>query len=336
MMYRMRAGWRLLAAGCLLGLVLSACQPEPEWVIKGGAMGTGYSVRLPHPPSSLRRTEMESLAASEIETIEALMSTYRPESELSRFNDSQSTEWFEVSELTLAVVQAGQDISLQTDGAFDVTVGPLVELWGFGARPSTLQRPSQAELQLAGEAVGFQKLELRQNPPALRKLHPGVRVDLSAIAKGYAADRVCEALSRLGIVDYMVEIGGDLRVAGTNRKGEPWRIAVERPTPGEQSVLEVVEISDTAIATSGDYRNFFVQDGVMYSHTLDPRTASPITHQVASVSVRAGTAMLADGWATAMMVMGPAGIDLADRLGLAVLMVERDGGSFREITSQNW
>jgi len=335
MRYRTRGGsaqaW-LLA----LCLVLAGCQAEPEWVIKGVAMGTGYSVRLPRPPASIKRDDLERLTASQIEEIEALMSTYRPQSELSRFNDSPSTEWFEVSELTLAVVEAGQGISLQTDGAFDVTVGPLVELWGFGARPSTLQRPSTPELEQARQAVGFQKLELRQNPPALRKHHPELRVDLSAIAKGFAADRVCEALEKLGIKNYMVEIGGDLRVAGSNRKGMPWRIAVERPTPGEQSVLEVVEIRDTAIATSGDYRNFFMQDGIMYSHTLDPRTASPISHQVASVSVRADTAMMADGWATAMMVMGPPGITLADQLGLAVLMVERDGDGFREIPSKNW
>lgn len=318
-------------------LLLAGCQSDTEWVIQGRAMGTSYSVRVPRPPTGVDRASVEALAAREIEQVEALMSTYRPESELSRFNDSASADWVSVSPLTAEVVQAAQDISLRSGGAFDVTVGPLVELWGFGARPSTLQRPDPGALEQARQAVGYQQLAVRHDPPALKKTHPVVRVDLSAIAKGYASDRVCAALSGLGVTDYMVEIGGDLRVAGNNREGQPWRIAVETPTPGEQSMLHVLRLSDIAIATSGDYRNFFVQDGVMYSHTIDPRTASPVTHQVASVSVRAPTAMLADGWATALMVMGPEqGMALADELGLAALMVLREGDAFREIPSRAW
>jgi thiamine biosynthesis lipoprotein len=328
----------ILAAGWLgLALALASCSRAPEeWLIQGKAMGTSYSIRVPRPPVQMQRDQLATMLAAEIERVEALMSTYRPESELSRFNYGSSTDWVPVSEDTAIVVAAAQDISRQTNGAFDVTVGPLVELWGFGSRMDVNGRPSDEAIAEAASHVGYQMLEVRQDPPALRKQDPALHVDLSAIAKGYGVDQAAQVLVDLGIEDYMVEIGGDLKAAGYNSKGNPWRIAVERPIPGEQALLEVVAVEDMAIATSGDYRNFFVEDGVLYSHTLNPRTHRPVTHHIASVSVRAASAMLADGWATALLVAGPDGLEIARANEISALMVERNGEELREIPSTNW
>ncbi len=264
------------------------------------------------------------------------MSTYRPESELSQFNRSDSTDWVNVSEDTAIVVAAAQEISRKTDGAFDITVGPLVDIWGFGPRLDVNGRPSDEEIAEALSHVGYQKLEVRQEPPGLRKSDPSLHVDLSAIAKGYGVDQAAQVLIQHGINDYMVEIGGDLKAAGYNREGNPWRIAVERPIPGDRALLEVVAIEDMAIATSGDYRNFFMQDGVLYSHTLNSLTGHPVNHKIASVSVRAKSAMLADGWATALLAMGEKGLAIAEEQEIAALMVERDGDALHEKSSKNW
>jgi thiamine biosynthesis lipoprotein len=326
----------LVAAALALASLGACTKPADDWLIQGRAMGTTYSIRIPHPPADMQQEELAAALAAEIERVEALMSTYRPESELSRFNSGSSTDWVPVSEDTATVVAAGQEISRQTQGAFDVTVGPLVELWGFGSRMDTHGRPSDEDIAEAASHVGYQKLEVRLDPPALRKEDPALHVDLSAIAKGYGVDRAALVLANLGIEDYMVEIGGDLRAAGYNKEGNPWRIAVERPIPGDRALLEVVAVEDMAIATSGDYRNFFVEDGVLYSHTIDPRTHLPVTHKIASVSVRASTAMLADGWATALLVLGPNGLETADALEISALMVERDGEQLHEIPSKDW
>ncbi len=330
-------GVSLRAAGLVVLLsVLAACSQPEDWMIEGSAMGTSYTIRISHPPTDFTRDELATALAAEIERVEALMSTYRPESELSQFNRSDSTDWVHVSEDTAIVVAAAQEISRKTDGAFDITVGPLVDIWGFGPRLDVNGRPSDEEIAEALSHVGYQKLEVRQEPPGLRKSDPSLHVDLSAIAKGYGVDQAAQVLTEHGINDYMVEIGGDLKAAGYNREGNPWRIAVERPIPGDRALLEVVAIEDMAIATSGDYRNFFMQDGVLYSHTLNSRTGRPVSHKIASVSVRARSAMLADGWATALLAMGEKGLGIAEEQGIAALMVERDGDALHEKSSKNW
>lgn len=335
---RMRAPAGFLKATALVFVlaILAGCSQPEDWVIQGSAMGTTYTIRISHPPGDLTRDELATLLAAEIERVEALMSTYRPESELSRFNASDSTDWVPVSDDTAIVVAAAQEISRLTNGAFDVTVGPLVDIWGFGPRMDVVGRPTDEDIAQALSHVGYHKLEVQLEPPALRKSDPLLHVDLSAIAKGYGVDQAAQVLIDQGIEDYMVEIGGDLTAAGYNREGNPWRIAVERPIPGDRALLEVVAVEDMAIATSGDYRNFFMQDGVLYSHTIDSRTGHPVTHKIASVSVRARSAMLADGWATALLAMGESGLEIATEQEIAALMVERDGDTLHEKSSDNW
>lgn len=298
---------RWLLAG--LWLALPGCEtprraPEPLR-LSGSTMGTSYHLRLTALPPGLTSAELQQQVDQQLELVEQQMSTYREDSELSRFNASRSTDWFPVSADTARVVAVALDISRQTQGRFDVTVGPLVNLWNFGPHAQAGRVPSAADLTQALARVGWQHLASRPAPPALRKARPEIYVDLSAIAKGFAVDQVAELCERLGVSGYMVEIGGEVRTRGQKPDGSPWRIGIERPLAGTREIGRVVELASDSLATSGDYRNFFEQDGHRYCHILDPRTGLPVDYGLTSVSVLAENCMLADALATGLMVMRP-------------------------------
>jgi thiamine biosynthesis lipoprotein len=287
-------------------------------------MGTSYTVKYLLAEGSPTASELEPVVAGLLEQVNDQMSTYRPESELSRFNRQESTDWFGVSAELAGVVAAALEVSRSTGGAFDVTVGPLVNLWGFGPGPRTYRLPPAEEVQAVLAEVGFGKLQVRSDPPALRKSRPALYVDLSALAKGHGVDRVAELLESRGIDDYMVEIGGEIRARGVNVRGVPWRIAVEKPTPAGRAPYGVLSLRDVGVATSGDYRNFFEVEGRRFSHTIDPLSGYPVDNPPASVTVLHPSAMYADAYATALMVMGEGGgMDLANELGLAAMFIAR-------------
>ncbi|WP_082674486.1 FAD:protein FMN transferase [Thiohalocapsa sp. ML1] len=315
----------------LLLLALAGCGPrEHTLTLAGPTMGTSWSVQLPRPPAGVDQAALYAGITAVLEEVNARMSTYQADSELSRFNAAESTDWFPVSDELVRLVDTALAVSTLSDGAFDVTVGPLVNLWGFGPEVQADELPAQAEIDAALVRVGWTLLHTRTEPPALRKDRPDVYVDLSAIAKGHGVDRVAAVLEAAGVRDYLAEIGGELRGRGVNAEGEPWRIAVERPDPGRRAVLRVVALTDQAMATSGDYRNFFELDGRRYSHSIDPATGRPVDHQLASVTVLAERCGEADAWATALLVLGPErGRALADERGLAALFVERIGEELR-------
>jgi FAD:protein FMN transferase len=325
----LRAGAALLLA--VLMLALAGCGPrEHTLTLAGPTMGTSWSVQLPRPPAGVDQAALYAGITAVLEEVNARMSTYQADSELSRFNAAESTDWFPVSDELVRLVDTALAVSTLSDGAFDVTVGPLVNLWGFGPEVQADELPAQAEIDAALVRVGWTLLHTRTEPPALRKDRPDVYVDLSAIAKGHGVDRVAAVLEAAGVRDYLAEIGGELRGRGVNAEGEPWRIAVERPDPGRRAVLRVVALTDQAMATSGDYRNFFELDGRRYSHSIDPATGRPVDHQLASVTVLAERCGEADAWATALLVLGPEqGRALADERGLAALFVERIGEELR-------
>jgi thiamine biosynthesis lipoprotein len=252
------------------------------------------------------------------------MSTYQESSELSRFNAAERMDWVAVSPELARLVDTALAVSAATGGAFDVTVGPLVNLWGFGPEVTADQIPAQTEIDAARARIGWQKLQARAEPAALRKSLPDLYVDLSAIAKGHGVDRIANVLDDAGLTDYLVEIGGELRGRGFNAEGQPWQIAVERPEPNRRAVLRVVALADLAMATSGDYRNFFELEGRRWSHTIDPATGRPVDHALASVTVLAERCAEADAWATALLVLGPEkGLAMAEERDLAALFVER-------------
>ncbi len=296
-------------------LPLAACSGSANVeTLTGSAMGTTYSIKVKGGPAGMTVEELSDDLARLLETVEAELSTYRPQSGLSEFNASTSTDWQPVSQLFCESVAAALEVSELTDGAFDATVGPLVDLWGFGADGMGFEPPEDALIDERLAIVGFENLETDCEQPALRKAIPELRVDLSGWAKGYAVDQVAERLEALQIEEYLVEVGGELRTRGTNGSGEAWVIAIESPDPAARGVYATIGVSGMAVATSGDYRNFFEHEGVRYSHTIDPETGRPVTHDLASVTIVHPSAALADAMATAVHVLGPeAGYELAER-----------------------
>lgn len=267
-------------------------------------MGTTWSVLLSKRPSGVDPASLQTLLQRQLDRINSLMSTYDPASEVSRFNDSSSSDWFSVSAETAEVVELAQEISRLSDGAFDISVGPLVDLWGFGPRPRGDRHPADSTVEAVRRQVGYRHLNVRRSPAGLRKNIPSLRIDLSAIAKGYAVDKLAETLIAHGVDDMVVEIGGEMRIKGRHPDGRPWQIAIEKPEPGQMAVERVFTVTNTGLATSGNYRNFFVEDGQRYGHTIDPATGRPVRHRLASATVLAPACARADALATALMALG--------------------------------
>lgn len=296
-------------------------------------MGTVYRVTVPRPLPVVA-DELLSVVTERLERVDALMSTYREDSELSALNRHDTADSFPVSAETFAVLAEANEVSRATSGAFDITVGPLVDAWGFGPA-ATAEPPDPDVIARLKRITGWQKLELDESTRTVRKSAPDIRCDLSAIAKGYAVDQVAREIEDLGCRDYMVDVGGEVRVAGLNATGEPWRIGIERPDATGRVVHRILQVTDTGVATSGDYRNFRMENGRRLSHVLDPRIGEPVATGVASATVLHGSTMRADAFATALLVLGEReGMAVAEREGLAVLLLLRDGhGGIREVTS---
>jgi len=324
--------WVLAAT---LSLALSACGDSsvdrPVQELVGSTMGTTFSVKVIAPPADLDLVSLQQDIQDTLDAINQTMSTYLDDSELSQFNTSSSTGWIEVSPELCYAVEAALVVSQFTDGAFDVTVGPLVNLWGFGPSESISTPPSEEQVATTLGDTGHAKLHTDCGKPALRKDVSGLSIDLSAFAKGHAVDRVADLLDGRTLPDFLVEIGGELRLRGLNGKDEKWAIAIETPDRTSRSVQTILHLTDTGMATSGDYRNYFEHDGSHYSHTIDPRTGRPVAHSGASVTVVADTAAFADAAATALLVMGPeAGLALAEQESIAAYFLLRLGSKFEE------
>jgi thiamine biosynthesis lipoprotein len=300
----------------------------PEYEFSGPVMGTSFSIKLVDPPAEIDRGALGEAITARLERIEQRYSTYRPTSELSVVNATLSTDWIGLSPEMCDTIEAATGISRRTNGAFDVTVGPLVLLWGFGPDRIRTAPPPDGLVAEARSSVGYDKIETDCTRPALRKALPGVYIDLSAFVKGHAVDQVADLLDAAGIANYLVEIGGELRMRGHNAGAGPWDIAIEMPDAPGRGVQSVLHITDHGMATSGDYRNFFEYNGVRYSHTIDPATGRPVTHNTAAVTVVNDTAAEADALATALLVMGASdGMDFAaaERIA-AIFLLRTDNG----------
>jgi thiamine biosynthesis lipoprotein len=302
----------------------------------GPTMGSTYAVKVVTGPLDPKSHQtIERAIAETLASIDLSMSTWRPDSELSRFNTAQTTDPVVISAPLQAVIGEAIRIGQLSGGAFDVTVGPLVNAWGFG--PAGEQSPpDEATLAALRARVGLDKLVLDPAAGTLRKTRPDVYVDLSAIAPGHGVDRIALALEALGYDEYLVEISGELRARGHNADDEPWRVGIERPASlpdaDARAIREVITLDDASLATSGDYRNYYERDGKRLSHTIDPRTGRPIEHRLASVSVVTARSSTADALATALNVLGPdEGFAFAEAQGLAALFIVRaPDGTFSE------
>jgi FAD:protein FMN transferase len=321
----------------------SVARAEPA-TLRGTTMGTTYHIKLTAVLQSVAIEKLHAEVEQALAEIDRQMSTYRTDSELSRFNRAEAGEWFPVSAATADVVAAAQSISEKTNGALDVTVGPLVRLWHFGpaskatnGKPREFKPPADALLDAARQQVGHQKLVVRTSPPALRKEIDGLDVDLSSVASGYAIDRLAQLVRDRGLQDFMIELGGEISAAGSRPDGRPWRVAIERPIAGQREMQSSVSLTDAAIATAGDYQKFFEYEGRHYSHIIDPATGRPIEHGLASVTVVADTCLAADGWDTPLLVLGPQrGFECAEEHGIAALFISRDDDGARVDATSAW
>ncbi len=320
----------LLFAFIVFPFLCIQCETKsPTWaqhVFRDGTMGTSYAVKI-LVDRHMDKHELRQLKTGideRLESVNQRMSTYIDSSELMQFNLYSKLDWFPVSRELMQVVQQAQMVSRQSNGAFDITIGPLVNLWGFGPEVTAQELPSQTQITKRRQWVGYEKLQVRENPPALKKDHPELYIDLSAIAKGYAVDKVAEYLEKNEIINYLIEVGGEIRARGHNASRQKWRIGVSSPDE-RGGIQKVINVADVGIATSGDYRNYFEVDGVRYSHTIDPRTGRPITHNLASVTVVHKSCMLADAYATAIDVMGAEnGYQMAVDQNLAVYLLIKE------------
>ena len=300
----------------------------------GLTMGTTYSVMINAATLPLSRQQLQVRFDAILNRVNMEMSGYLPESELSRINNTDSTDWLSVSASLMRVLQAARELSRLTGGAFDVSVGPLVNLWGFGPQQD-FTVPEEQQIDTALRLVGYQKLQLDPAASNLKKAATGMYIDLSAIAKGYGVDEIADYLDGLQLDNHLVEIGGEIRARGVNAKNVPWQIGIEQPAAGEREVRQIIKLDNRAMATSGDYRNYFEHEGTRYSHTIDPRSGRPVSHGLASVTVLHPSTMLADAWATGLLVLGPERwpMNLARQNGLAAYFIIHGDVGFEEIST---
>lgn len=322
----------VVGLGSALGRYFYGERPAVVHELSGETMGTTWTARLvlPERTSLVRLRAIDDTIRARLDLVNALMSSWDTTSEVSRLNLHSGTDPIPVSLETFEVLLAAREVGEASGGAFDVTVGPAVAAWGFGPGaevPPPL--PSERLLDSLAAFVGRRLLELDPAATTVSKKDPRVVIDLSAIAKGYGVDQVAEGLIGHGLTAFAVEVGGEVRAQGRKPDGTAWRAGVEAPVPGARRVHRTLELVDEAVATSGDYRNFYEVDGVRYAHILDPRTLRPVPRRGFSVSVVHARAMYADAWATALSVLGPVeGIAVADREGLAaVFVVEAQAGT---------
>jgi thiamine biosynthesis lipoprotein len=317
---------------CLMLLVcLYGCQRKvPDIELSGPAQGTTYNVKIANPPARVDAHAARVAVDEVLEAVDLSMSTYRTDSEVSRFNASASTDWFEVSADLATVVAASHEVSKASGGALDITVGPLVNLWGFGPPGEPAQLPDQAAIDAARADVGYELLEVRLTPPALRKQSARLTIDLNAVAPGFTVDKLAAKFATLGIHHFMIDIGGEVQARGVNAQGEAWHIAVEKPVDTQPEAMAILRLPDLSVTTSGEYRHYYVRDGHRYSHTIDPRTARPVEHTLAAVVLIGKNSLDIDAWATALNVLGAdGGLALATQRGLQAMFIVAEGATFR-------
>lgn len=291
--------------------------------LTGRALGTTWTVKFLQPAPPLNPATLTARISATLERLEQQFSTYRPNSELSRFNTARTTDWITVSPELARVATDCRALSVLTGGAFDATIFPLIDLWGFGPQRRSGPPPSAAEISAARARIGYRRLESRAFPPALRKTSADLAADFSSMAKGFAADTIAAQLSALGSTDHYVQIGGDIATVGPR----PWRVAIEQPA-GSAPLAHVFDLAGQSLSTSGDAHNSFTHAGRRYGHILDPRTGEPVASPLASVSVIAPTCAQSSARATALFVLGPdAGLALAVRERWSALFLIREGPS---------
>jgi len=325
---------RALYLSLFLVAACSDSKLEPTYDLSGNTMGTTFNITLVSPPAEIDLDKLQTTIQDRLEFIDSIASTYRIDSELSEFNANASTDWISATPEFCHMISAAIDMSSTTEGAFDVTVGPLVNLWGFGPTNQDFELPTSDQIAAALQNVGYQMLETDCDHAVLRKTSQDIYVDLSGWAKGHAVDQIAALLDERQLANYLVEIGGELRVKGHNAERQKFKVAIEKPNQNNEMAYTIIRVSDVSVATSGDYRNFFEEDGQRYSHSIDPRTGYPVNHELTGVTVVSRNTAFADAMATALLVLGPEdGHALAEKLRIAAYFIVRTDNGIEEIST---
>jgi thiamine biosynthesis lipoprotein len=323
----------------LLCLLLSACTPkQQETEITGPAQGTTYHIKVVLDEKSLPVSDIERRIVSTLAEIDAQLSNYRDDSEISRLNAQQTTDWLPASREIIDLLVISNQVYLLTDGCYDLTIKPLFDLWGFSAHQNRV--PSDQEIADLLPHIGMNLLEIDAANQRIRKIDPNIRIDLSSIAQGYSVGVVAHKLEELGINNYLVEIGGEMMVKGRKANGDDWRVGVEAPTPLSRSVQKVIDIrqaAGSAVMTAGTYRNFFEENGKTYSHIMNPKTGRPVTHHLRSVTIMHEDAAWADAWDTALLCVGEKeATRIAEENHLKALLIYDEDGKLKEYMSSDF
>ena len=291
-------------------------------------MGTTWHVSIVNPPFGIASDQLQLGIEERLDEVNRSMSTYLADSEISRFNALAIGTWFVTSSDFFRVLSTALEVGRQSEGAYDVTVAPLVELWGFGPGGAIETLPTEAALAEAQTQVGQANIRLDRENLSIMK-QGLLSLDFSSLAKGFAVDKVAQWLLDKGVTRFLVEVGGEMRLAGLSSRGDPWRIAIEQPDSSTRAAAVAMSLSNVAMATSGDYRNYFEIDGRRFSHSIDPRTGHPVKHDLVSVTVVHPSAMVADAWATALIILGTErAMVVAEAQGLAVYFIRRSEEEF--------
>jgi len=330
--------WLVIFASVLSVISCDNNNSSGSLILNGFTMGTAYTVKINEPHTRIDPLLTKKAIDSLLHDLNKKMSTYLADSELSRINQSQTTDWIIISDDLYEVIKQAINIHNLSEGTFDITIGPLVNLWGFGPDKKPASIPDDQQIQILLHSTGTNKIHLNDIPRAIKKDRTNIYIDLSGIAKGYAVDRVAGLLQQqFAIQNYLIEIGGEIRAKGVNPDNQPWRIGIEKPISYQRSVERIINLDNTSMATSGDYRNYFEENGIYYSHIIDPRDGKPVNHKLASVTVLHSESMIADAWATALQVLGPeSGMELANRFEMPVYFIIKTESGFSEIMSNSF
>lgn len=325
---------RLLPISLAISVVLAGCsQPEQIQKIAGPAQGSTFHISY-WSTQEVNHQQLEQKIQQELDRIDLVMSNYRPDSTIEKFNQQPVTEPQTVGAELVTLVEEARKVYTESSGCYDLTVKPLFDLWGFKA--DKFNQPTAEQLQQTMQLIGMNKV-LPASPTQLQKQAPNIRVDVSSIAQGYTVDKLADVLRQAGIENFLVEVGGEMVVQGHKPAQKPWRVAIDKPLPGDQSLQKIIAITQDApmsVMTSGTYRHYFDENGQRYSHVLDARVGAPVKHQTVSTTVLMDNGTQADAWSTAFLCLGSAeGLAVANKLGIKVLFIDQDGEQLIEKSS---
>ena len=322
----------------IIALFNFSCSQEKNYnaQLKGNTMGTYYLIQVIDVPIELKIKNIELEIKDTLKKANKILSNWDKNSEISIINKTFKTTAIKISDELNEVFKSAKEINAKSNGFFDLTLDPIIELWGFGYKNKQMQKiPKDNQIKSVLSLIGqksFLKMNFANNE--LTKRNKDIKINLSSIAKGYGIDLIGKKLDQLGIDNYIINIGGDILTKGYNSKKENWVIGIENPNLKEKLIKEIVNLTNKGLATSGDYKNFFTKNGKRYSHIISPKTGKPITHSTKSVTVIHENSMKADGWATAFLALGSLeGLKIANKEKIAVLFIDEIDNKLIKIKS---